>query len=226
MSAHSYPTTGPGAAFTRAQTLTRADARPRQLRSHWANNDLAICHDPSWRSIDRRGAIGSTLGSSRSGRECATASGCDRCNLYYSKSSPGTCFQANLSGISVSMPAATRKTSRLSRGADIGRLVAEGRRRAKLSQQEFASKLGVSRKTVSDLERGVAHHVSLQTALRALALAGFVLEASVRRPPTLSEVMAQRAEHQARVDRLTESAVTAPGRGSSPAKRSPRRRAI
>ncbi len=106
------------------------------------------------------------------------------------------------------MPTASRKAQRLSRSADIGRLVAEGRQRAKLSQEEFASKLGISRKTVSDLERGVAHHVSLQTALQALALAGFVLEASWRRPPTLSEVMAQRAEHQARVDRLTEAGAT------------------
>jgi transcriptional regulator with XRE-family HTH domain len=118
------------------------------------------------------------------------------------------------------MSRASHKISRLSRSADIGRLVAEGRRRAKLSQEEFASKLGISRKTVSDLERGVAHHVSLQTALQALALAGFVLEASLRRPPTLSEVMAQRAEHQARVDRLTEATATPPGRGSSPSKRS------
>jgi transcriptional regulator with XRE-family HTH domain len=105
------------------------------------------------------------------------------------------------------MPTALRKAQRLSRSADIGRLVAEGRERAKLSQEEFASKLGISRKTVSDLERGVAHHVSFQTALQALALAGFVLEASAA-PPTLSEVMAQRAEHQARVDRLTEAGAT------------------
>lgn len=103
-----------------------------------------------------------------------------------------------------------RKAHRISRSADIGRLVAEGRRRAKLSQDAFASKLGISRKTVSDLERGVARHVSLETALQALALAGFVVEASARRPPSLSDVMAQRAEHQARVDRLNES-----GRGLS-----------
>jgi transcriptional regulator with XRE-family HTH domain len=93
-------------------------------------------------------------------------------------------------------------SSRLSRSADVGRLVAEGRRRIKLSQTEFAQRLGISRKTLSDLERGAAEHVSLRTALQALALGGFVLEASARRAPSLSEVMAQRAAHQARVDRL------------------------
>ncbi len=120
------------------------------------------------------------------------------------------------------MITAARKPQRLSRSTDIGRLIAEGRQRAKLSQEEFASKLGISRKTVSDLERGVAHHVSLQTALQALALAGFVLEALPRRPPTLSEVMAQRAEHQSRVDRLTETRGTALEGSAPPPKRSRR----
>lgn len=91
----------------------------------------------------------------------------------------------------------------MSRSADVGRLVADARRRGKLSQEAFAAKLGISRKTLSDLERGVAEHVSLRTALEALALAGFALEAVQRRPPTLSQVMAQRAAHQARVNRLT-----------------------
>jgi transcriptional regulator with XRE-family HTH domain len=71
----------------------------------------------------------------------------------------------------------------------------------KLSQEQFSARIGISRKTLSDLERGVADHVSLQTAMNALSLAGLLLEASPKRPPTLAEVMAQRAEHQARVDR-------------------------
>lgn len=94
---------------------------------------------------------------------------------------------------------------RVSRSADVGRLVAEGRLRLELSQEQFAQRLGISRKTLSDLERGVAEHVSLKTALHALALGGFVLTASARRPPTLSEVMAQRAAYQARVDQLENS---------------------
>jgi transcriptional regulator with XRE-family HTH domain len=97
------------------------------------------------------------------------------------------------------------ESRRLIQPFEIGRLIAVGRRRAKLSQQAFAQRLGVSRKTLSDLERGAAEHVSLKTAMTALGLAGFVLHASARRPPTLAEVMAQRAAHRARVDALPSS---------------------
>jgi len=110
-----------------------------------------------------------------------------------------------LSGISVS---------------EIGRLIAEGRKRANLSQSEFAAQLGVSRKTISDIERGVAEHLSLSTALQALWLAGFQLEALPRRPPTLSEVMARRAADQVRAEQLAAS-----GSGPAPPFRSlPRKR--
>jgi len=95
-----------------------------------------------------------------------------------------------------------RSITRLTQSSDIGRLIAEGRRRAKLSQSEFASQLGVSRKTISDIERGAAEHLSMNTALAALWLAGFQLEANQRRPATLSEVMARRAADLARVERL------------------------
>ena len=91
---------------------------------------------------------------------------------------------------------------RILQARDIGRLNAAGRKRTRLSQSDFADQLGVCRKTVSDLERGVAAHVSLSTALRALQFAGFVLEARPRRPPTITEVMARRAADQARADQL------------------------
>ncbi len=96
-------------------------------------------------------------------------------------------------------------TQPLLKPIDIGRLVAAGRRRVALTQEEFATALGVSRKTLSDLERGVAEHVSLKTAIKALSLAGFVLHATLRRPPTLAEVMAKRAMHRTRVDGLPRS---------------------
>lgn len=98
----------------------------------------------------------------------------------------------------------------LLRPQDIGRLIAEGRRRTGQSQTAFAERLRVSRKTLSDIERGVADHVSLKTALQALALAGFVLEASMRRLPTLPEIMAERSEHQARIDNLPQRSPPAP----------------
>ena len=96
-------------------------------------------------------------------------------------------------------------THRLLRTIDIGRLIAAGRRRVRLSQQVFATRLGVSRKTLSDLERGAAEHVSLKTAMRALQLAGYVLQATPWRPPTLAEVMAKRAAHRKQVDELAKS---------------------
>jgi transcriptional regulator with XRE-family HTH domain len=89
---------------------------------------------------------------------------------------------------------------------DVGRLIAAGRKSAGLSQTDFATQLGVSRKTVSDLERGVAAHISLSTALQALRLAGLVLEARPRRLPTITEVMARRAADRARADQLTAEA--------------------
>lgn len=112
-----------------------------------------------------------------------------------------------------------RSTHRLSQSNEIGRLIAEGRKRARLSQSEFAAQLGVSRKTVSDIERGVAEHLSLNTALQALWLAGFQLEALPRRPPTLSDVMARRAADQERADQLTAS-----GTASEPSARSSSRK--
>ena len=106
----------------------------------------------------------------------------------------------------------TTQTHRLFRSGDVGKLVAAGRKRARLTQAEFARRLGISRKTLSDLERGTAEHVSLKTALAALSLAGYVLQAFARRPPTLSEVMAQRAAHRARADEI--GAMPPPGRKS------------
>ena len=70
---------------------------------------------------------------------------------------------------------------RLLKPFELGLRVARGRRRAKISQAAFAQKLGVSRKTISDLERGAAEHVSLKTAMAALSLAGFVLYSAEHR---------------------------------------------
>jgi transcriptional regulator with XRE-family HTH domain len=99
-------------------------------------------------------------------------------------------------------------SQRIQQTRDIGRLITAGRKRARLSQTELAAQLGVSRKTVSNLERGVTANILLSTALQALRLAGFVLEAQPRRPPTITEVMARRAADQARADKLSAAAAT------------------
>jgi DNA-binding XRE family transcriptional regulator len=97
---------------------------------------------------------------------------------------------------------------RLLKPFELGLWVARGRRRVKISQAAFAQKLGVSRKTISDLERGAAEHVSLKTAMAALSLAGFVLYCAERRPPTMEEIMARRAADRARADKLLNSGTT------------------
>lgn len=94
---------------------------------------------------------------------------------------------------------------RLLKPFELGLWVARGRRRAKISQAAFAQKLGISRKTISDLERGAAEHVSLKTAMAALSLAGFVLYCAQRRLPTMEEIMAQRAAHRVRAEKLLNS---------------------
>lgn len=119
----------------------------------------------------------------------------------------------------MSSMASSRSAHRVSQSAEIARLIAEGRKRAHLSQSEFAAQLGVSRKTISDIERGMAEHLSLNTALQALWLAGFQLEALPRRPPTLSEVMARRAADRERAEQITAS-----GNASIPPSRPPRRK--
>ena len=96
---------------------------------------------------------------------------------------------------------------RLLKPFELGLRVAQGRRRAKVSQAAFAQKLGVSRKTISDLERGTAEHVSLKTAMAALSLAGFVLYSAERRPPTMEEIMARRAADRTRADKLLNSGI-------------------
>jgi DNA-binding XRE family transcriptional regulator len=108
--------------------------------------------------------------------------------------------------------------ARLLKPFELGLQVARGRRRTKISQAAFAQKLGVSRKTISDLERGAAEHVSLKTAMAALTLAGFVLYSAERRPPTIEEIMARRAADRARAEELLNSGVAAP---SSPSSSSP-----
>jgi DNA-binding XRE family transcriptional regulator len=104
---------------------------------------------------------------------------------------------------------------RLMKPFEVGQQVAQGRRRAKISQDEFARKLGVSRKTISDLERGAVEHISLKTALAALALAGFALYSARRRPPTMEEIMARRSADRARADALLEVSGGRPAGGSS-----------
>jgi DNA-binding XRE family transcriptional regulator len=113
---------------------------------------------------------------------------------------------------------------RLLKPFELGLRVAQGRRGANISQAAFAQKLGVSRKTISDLERGAAEHISLKTAMAALSLAGFVLYSVERRPPTMEEIMARRAAERARADELLDSGAAAAPLAPTPTKTQRRKR--
>ncbi len=97
------------------------------------------------------------------------------------------------------------EAERILKPFEVGLQVARGRKRAKISQTTFAQKLGVSRKTISDLERGAAEHISLKTAMSALSLAGLVIYATERRPPSMEEIMARRAADRRRAEVLLNS---------------------
>lgn len=86
--------------------------------------------------------------------------------------------------------------------SQVGALVAAGRKRRAITQQQLAAKLGVSRKTLSDFECGAAKNISLATALKALSATGLTVEVRQRRTPDINEVLAQRAEQLERADRL------------------------
>ena len=91
-------------------------------------------------------------------------------------------------------------SERIRKPFQVGQFVAHGRARMRLSQEELANRLGISRKTLSDLERGVSTNISLSTALDALAQTGFVVEVSEHRPPQIDDVMAARAAQLVRLE--------------------------
>lgn len=97
-------------------------------------------------------------------------------------------------------PIHSTERTRLGRAFEVGALVAQRRKQLHISQNDFSSKLGISRKTLSDFERGVADHISLSTALRAMALAGLVVEVAPHRKPTISEVLETRARQLTQAD--------------------------
>lgn len=84
---------------------------------------------------------------------------------------------------------------RIDHATQLGRLVAEGRKSLRLTQEQFAAKVNISRKTLSEFERG-AGNVSLASALRAVTLAGINLSAAPRRPRSLNEVLSEQARQQ------------------------------
>jgi len=73
--------------------------------------------------------------------------------------------------------------------SDIGREIRAARRLRRISQQELAKSLGMSRTTISQIELGTVQEIGVRKLMRLLDYLG--LELRVRpagRPPTLEEL--------------------------------------
>jgi transcriptional regulator with XRE-family HTH domain len=93
--------------------------------------------------------------------------------------------------------------------ADIGRLIESARKKHKLTQEQLARAVGVSRKTISDLENNRRPDIGLQRLLAILTQLDLVFDVKPFQPLTLNDLLDQ----QRRSERLVVS---------SPALREPR----
>lgn len=76
---------------------------------------------------------------------------------------------------------------------EIGRLLKAARRDAKLSQQDLAGPLGMSRATISAIERGRCEEIGFAKLAALLERVGYeVVVASRRSRPTIDDLRAER----------------------------------
>ena len=72
---------------------------------------------------------------------------------------------------------------------DIGNKIREARKNCKMTQQEIAEKLGMSRTTIGQIENGTVQEIGVRKLIRLLDLLGLELKVrSKGRPPTLEEL--------------------------------------
>lgn len=77
--------------------------------------------------------------------------------------------------------------------ADIGPLLKAARRKAKLSQEQLASPLGMSRATISALERGRCVEIGFAKLTALLEMVGLQVSVAPRKGrPTIDELRAER----------------------------------
>jgi HTH-type transcriptional regulator / antitoxin HipB len=73
--------------------------------------------------------------------------------------------------------------------SELGRLVRAARKKAALSQGEVASRLGMSRATISAIENGTVGEIGIRKVLALLTLLGLEIDVIERRTrPTLNEL--------------------------------------
>lgn len=89
---------------------------------------------------------------------------------------------------------------------DIGDLIRSNRKELGLTQEMLAKKVGVSRRTITQLELGQVSDLGIRKVMAILGALGLELHAGKIRShrPTLDELQAQRAqEKQAELEKLT-----------------------
>ncbi|HOF89398.1 MAG TPA: helix-turn-helix transcriptional regulator [Armatimonadota bacterium] len=78
---------------------------------------------------------------------------------------------------------------------EIGRQIRQARKDRRLTQAALAAALGISRATISQLERGTVQDIGIRKVMRLLDYLGLALRVGPKgRPPTLDEL---REEHDA-----------------------------
>jgi HTH-type transcriptional regulator/antitoxin HipB len=82
---------------------------------------------------------------------------------------------------------------------EIGLLFKDARRRSRHTQQELAQALGMSRATLSALERGRCQELGVRKLTALLQMVGLDLFAAPRKsPPTLDDIRAERRNERGR----------------------------
>ena len=81
---------------------------------------------------------------------------------------------------------------------DTGRMIREARTKAELTQATLATRLHMSRATLSKLENGTIKELGIRKLARICEVLNLELSVKPRRPPTLDEAYAQnRMEREA-----------------------------
>lgn len=89
---------------------------------------------------------------------------------------------------------------------EIGELIRSRRKELKLTQEMLAKRVGVSRRTITQLELGQVSDLGIRKVMAILGALGYELHAEKIRTlrPTLDELQEQRAlEKQAELEKIT-----------------------
>jgi len=65
---------------------------------------------------------------------------------------------------------------------NVGKKIKELRKEQNLTQEELSKKVGITRQTLSKLENGFIHKVSLQTFLKIIDILNYEMEITEKKP--------------------------------------------